>query len=659
MKKYCFFWLALLLYSLTINAQDAARDWTVQLTAEVSEDPVSITLNWVMNENETPTTYDIYRKVKGTNGWGPSIVSLPAETLTYTDESIEEGVSYEYFIQLRLGGTIYGWSYINSGVNVTLPANRGDLLLVVDQSFEASLATEINTLVQDLYADGWMVTTTYVDPASAVIDVKNQITDFNETLPNLTALYLLGNIPVPYAGELYPDAHEDHIGAWPADVFYADLDGAWTDVSVNNTTAASSRNHNVPGDGKFDQSTIPSNLELQVCRVDFSNLPAFEDSEENLLKNYLSKAHDFKIASYQPTERALVDQGDFAGFPEGFAQNGFRNFTNFFGSENINHIDYWSNLNGNDYLWSFGCGAGSYTSAGGLDDGSSLTSVEVASGFNESTFTMLFGSYFGDWDTSDNLMRAIIANGKTLSCSWAGRPNWHYHTMALGDNIGKSAFMSQDLSTDYLSLTLGGGDFITTEGVHVTQLGDPSLRLYYIIPPTDVEVVNSVSNAELSWTESLDPEIDGYNIYRRPANGLWEKINDAIVTASSFTDEDLPGAGNYYYLVKAVKHKTNSSGSFYNESLGAEGSTSFFASVNEQTHFECQVFPNPTTGQFTVQSAALITSIEIYAPDGKRIYTHEPNAFIHKIIMEDVEQGVYFIRVKANGIWVNEKVIID
>ncbi|MGB1104235.1 MAG: hypothetical protein ACPG21_11480 [Crocinitomicaceae bacterium] len=59
------------------------------------------------------------------------------------------------------------------------------------------------------------------------------------------------------------------------------MDGTWTDAAVNNTTASSPRNHNVPGDGKFDQSRVPSTLELQVSRVDFNDLPAFAESEED------------------------------------------------------------------------------------------------------------------------------------------------------------------------------------------------------------------------------------------------------------------------------------------------------------------------------------------------------------------------------------------
>ena len=202
-------------------------------------------------------------------------------------------------------------------------------------------------------------------------------------------------------------------------------------------------------------------MQLQVSRVDFNDLPVYGETEEELLQDYLEKAHEFKTAEYVPMERGLVDQGTFTGMPEGFAQNGCRNFTAFFGSDNVDHIDYWTNLNGNDYLWSYGCGGGSYTSVAGLNDGGSLTSAGIVAGYSGSTFTMLFGSYFGDWDVTNNLMRTAVANGRTLACSWAARPNWYYHNMALGENLGYSTLLSQDIDGDYISLTLGGGDFVT------------------------------------------------------------------------------------------------------------------------------------------------------------------------------------------------------
>jgi hypothetical protein len=647
-----------LLLSTSIFAQDAAREWTVEMTATVNDDPASITLNWLPNSNDTPNRYYVFRKEKGTNGWGTSIALLDSEILTYTDESVEVGVSYEYYVQLRLGGTIYGWGFINSGINVELDYNKGDLLLIVDQTFEGSLASEISNLEQDLYTDGWMVTTIYTDPTDTPQDLKEEIITYYETLPNLKSLYLLGNIPVPYSGELYPDAHDNHIGAWPADVYYGDIDGNWTDTDVDNTSASSDRNHNVPGDGKFDQSKIPSKMELQVSRVDFNDLPVYGETEEELLQAYLTKAHEFKTAEYVPSERGLVDQGGFTGMPEGFAQNGFRNFTAFFGSENVDHVDYWTNLNGNDYLWSYGCGAGSYTSCAGLNDGGALTSVGIAAGYSESTFTMLFGSYFGDWDVTNNLMRTAVANGRTLACSWAARPNWYYHNMALGENLGYSTLLSQDIDGDYISLILGGGDFVTGEGVHVNQLGDPSLRMYYLAPPSGVTVANDVSNAELSWTASTDGSIDGYNVYRRASDELWTKLNTEIIASTSFTDVDLPGAAEYEYLVKSVKLKTNSSGSFYNESLGAIGVTTFYSDLNEQIALDYKLYPNPSNGIFTIQTNKNMDRVEVKTLTGKLVYLDQLNSAYVQIQLDGLESGIYFVTVEAKGEKLTERIVI-
>jgi hypothetical protein len=82
-------------------------------------------------------------------------------------------------------------------------------------------------------------------------------------------------------------------GAWSADGFYGDMDGTWTDTSVTNTSSSETRIHNVPGDGKLDQNTIPSPLELAVGRVDLRNMqraPARTCSRDgSLLRRYLEE----------------------------------------------------------------------------------------------------------------------------------------------------------------------------------------------------------------------------------------------------------------------------------------------------------------------------------------------------------------------------------
>ena len=110
----------------------------------------------------------------------------------------------------------------------------------------------------------------------SVMNVKRLIKNQFESDPlNLKCVFLFGHVPVPYSGDVVPDGHApEHEGAWPCDGYYGDMDGLWTDSTVNDSRAVEARNRNVPGDGKFDQSTFPAPLRLMVGRVDLSNMPA-------------------------------------------------------------------------------------------------------------------------------------------------------------------------------------------------------------------------------------------------------------------------------------------------------------------------------------------------------------------------------------------------
>jgi Secretion system C-terminal sorting domain len=639
--------LILIFCPLFIYGQDAAKDFCIPIDAVASESPASITLNWTEN-TATGTTYNIFRKDVGSSGWGSTIGSIATGNTTFVDNNVEVGDTYEYLVQKVSGSTLYSWGYINAGIQRDLTANRGDILVLVDETFETGLSSELDQLMDDLYLDSWMPKLIAINPTDSPQDVKAIIQAEYTALNDLNTVFLLGHIPVPYSGNLYPDAHTDHEGAWPADTYYGDLDGNWTDVSVDNTVANDVRNDNIPGDGKFDQSQTPSSLELEVCRVDFHDLPVYTATEEDLLRDYLNRAHEFKVGAYVPLEQAVYDQGSFTGMTEGFAQNGIRNFAPFVFNSNIVEADYATSLTTESYLWSYGCGPGSYTSAGSLDNGTSLTSAELGSSISlQASFTMLFGSYFGDWDKTNNFMRAALASGNTLSVSWAGRPNWHYHTMAQGDHLGSAAKMSMDVNTDYLSLSLGVG-FVTGEGVHMAQLGDPSLRAYYVEPPSVLTVSNVNNVAELGWTASTDVSVDGYNIYRRTASSLWTQVNTSLVTSTTFSDATIPSGGDFEYMVKAVKLKTNGSGTFNNESLGTTNSALFSVGIVDLEDINLSFFPNPTKDIFTIKSKVAIQEVLIYSMTGQLISKRTNASNQIQINLSDFDKGTYLVVAKTD-----------
>src|SRR5581483_4323908 len=197
-------------------------------------------------------------------------------------------------------------------------------------------------LEQDLTGDGWTVSRLDVNRSDSPVQVKAAIKGQYQADPaNTKAVFLFGHVPVPYSGDNAADGHySNHQGAWPCDGYYADMEGTWTDKSVNDTTASDPRNHNVPGDGKFDQSQFPAPLKLMLGRVDLANMPgrlsaggpATFASELELLRNYLNKDHNFRNKVLTAPERGIV--GDYFGTRDGeaFAASGFRNFAPFFGA---------------------------------------------------------------------------------------------------------------------------------------------------------------------------------------------------------------------------------------------------------------------------------------------------------------------------------------
>ncbi|MGB3970142.1 MAG: hypothetical protein WBO45_25625, partial [Planctomycetota bacterium] len=421
----------------------------------------------------------------------------------------------------------------------------------------------LDRLVSDLVGDGWRVLRHDVAAGASVPAVKASIAADVAAFPGqVTTVFVLGHVPVPYSGNLNPDGHPDHQGAWPADVFYGELNGAWTDVTINNTVASRPANWNVPGDGKYDQTAIPSDIDLAVGRVDLANLPAFGLPEATLLANYLDKDHDYRHKVFAVDQRAVVDDnfGYFSG--EAFAASGWRNFSVLVGSANVVAADYFTTLNtgsGNGWAWSYGCGGGSYTSAGGIGN-----TTNFVTSTNRGVFTMLFGSYFGDWDSTDNFLRAPLASGWTLTNAWAGRPHWSFHLMGIGDPIGACARHSQND-------TSAGG--YGQRWVHVALMGDPTLRQHVIAPPANVAAADLWPAANVTWTASSDP-VAGYHVYRSvSSSGPFTRLTAAPVAGTAFTDPAALG-GTSTYMVRATRLESTTSGSYWNLSQGAFATTS-------------------------------------------------------------------------------------
>ncbi len=532
-----------------------AQQRAVRVTATVSVSPPSITLAWPADA--TATGYTVAKRILGAPTWGTAqTVPGGAAATGYSDSLVVPGTRYEYRVDKN--GSPFGIGIVASGIESPAIHDRGKLLLVVDATKAAGLGSRLDRLIRDLTGDGWRVVRIDVLPTQTAASVKALLAAERAADPaNVRAVFLLGRVPVPYSGQIAPDGHvPDDLGAWAADVYYGEFDGPWTDTSVNVTGASRIENRNIPGDGKFDQSAVPSDVDLWVGRVDFANMTTFAASELTLLQNYLDKNHDYRHKVIAPAEQAVIDDnfGYFGG--EAFSASGWRNFSSLLGPANVTAADYFTTLNtplGPGYQWSYGCGGGSYQSAGGIG-----TTTDFTTSANRNIFTILFGSYFGDWDSANNFLRAPLCSGWTLTSCWAGRPHWSFHMMGMGDPIGAAARYSQN------DTTVGG---VGTRGIHIALMGDPTLRQHVLAPPTSLTATAVGPLASLSWTASTD-SVDGYHVYRAiSAAGPFVRLTTAPEVGTTYLDATTPTL-TAHYMVRATKLHTSASGTYWNLSQG-------------------------------------------------------------------------------------------
>lgn len=547
--------LFVLLALLPLSAQADPRDYAIELRAEVQKSPAKITLRW---RSAVDGQLTVARRLSTSSEWS-TLATISGSTTSFEDTNVQPGVGYEYRVLKQPVPNYGGSGYIFAGIDLPLVENRGKVILVVDNTHAAALSSELARLEQDLVGDGWTVLRRDVGRNQKPSEVKAIIKSAWETdRTNVRSVFLFGHVPVPYSGNIAPDGHEpDHKGAWPADAYYGDMDGNWTDSSVNATGAHRAENKNVPGDGKFDQSSFPSAIDLEIGRVDLANLPGFAPKTElDLLRQYLNKDHNFRHTKTTVPRRGLVNDnfGDMYG--EAFGASGYRNFSAFFGSDNITSIPgylYFDRLKSEGYLWSYACGGGAYNFCNYVGGTGDFGVNDV-----QTVFTFLLGSYFGDWDANNAFLRGPLGSPTYgLTAAWAGRPHWFVHHMALGETIGYGTKLTQN----------GGYNPRQYEkSVHIALMGDPTLRLHPVRPVSNVKALQSGGSVQVSWNASTDTDLQGYAVYKASsASGPFTRVNPQLATGASFTDNSSPGA---VYMVKAVKLERSASGSYFNSSQG-------------------------------------------------------------------------------------------
>lgn len=646
MKRYIYL-LVLLVVAKDSFAQPS--EIMINLWADAQPSGSSITLRW----NAVPDTGDIfvYRKPASAQNWGQAIAILSTNDTFYTDNNVVKDSAYEYqIIKNRIPQlvNIPPSGYIYAAIERAPKHDRGTFLLLVDSTFSTSCSFEIDRLLKDVNADGWKVLRKDFSRQTKDLVIKNYIVSEYNKDKKLNTVLILGRLAVPYSGNVWPDSHPEHKGAWPADIYYGDINGLWTDNTVNDTFSIRPENDNIPGDGKWDQSEIPSTIELAIGRVDFFDMPFFGKTETALMQNYLNKNHNYKVDSITIIKRGLIDDnltGAHPLFPqETLGDIGWRNFSVMLGKDSIKQVDLISTLNTQNYQWAFGSGYGTYTSSQGIGSTASFASNNV-----NSIFVLLFGSYYGNWDTKNNFLRApLCSNVPALATCWAGRPKWYFHHMAQGETIGFSTLATQN--NKYISnsaaITYNPAGYYAGQ-IHVALMGDPTLRLDYIKPPTFINATRQNNINTITWKPSPDPNVIGYYIYSSNDSLGNYRVISSLVNGNSYQDT---GNTDSFFIVKAAKRQANPSGAYINLSLGLRTKVQILAdtlvNISHLATEHCYIYPNPAHNIIHIDindSSNPTLNITLKSTSGIIVRKSDNVATKNYIEIDDLQPGIYYL----------------
>lgn len=676
--------LLFLLQGQHLSAQ-MQEDLAIQLEAITQVSPPQITLYWKDITWGPPVYTKIYRKAKNAVSWGTYLDSLSYSSSVrhYVDSNVMADTAYEYRVTIGGGYTTCplgtanqtnSGGFIYAGIDAPVIHDRGCLILLVENSIADSCTSAIKTLMDDISGDGWQIVEHHFSKTTPDVIIKSTIVHDYSIYPNVKAVMILGHLAVPYSGNIKPDAHPEHEGAWPSDVYYADMDGIWTDSSVTANSGSYPANHNIPGDGKWDQSTIPSSLELQVSRIDLSDMPVFPSSEIQLMKNYLAKDHAYKMNELNIRHRGVLNDALPANCGEGYSANAYRNWAPLISADSITVAGYEYLIpymagtypgSAGGYQWAYGAGGGTSDHCAGVG-----YSADFVGKANNTIFSMCFGSYFGDWNVQSNYLRApLCQNPPTLTNCWVSRPNWFFHHMALGENIGYSTLLSQNnrkLSQDPVTdTTYSVFQNRSSLLVSVALLGDLTLRTDYVKSAKNFVISTPNSkDALLSWTASPDQDVLGYYVYRSDSlYGYYERISPSIVTTLTYLDL-APSIGLKYYMIRPVKLQLTPSGTYYNLGIGIKDTvtiTSGTVSIDENTATpDVQLFPNPTQGIFTVTISEALLNATCTIVNSLGQVTQSFKLTDINSTGQLFSPGIYFWRVEQDGRFIKKgKLVVN
>lgn len=568
-----------------VNSRDPSglfENTELHVVARVVREPPGIQLEWKRNPVQR---LNIRRRLLTESA--PTLMATNVGGVTWLDTQVTPGERYEYAV-FDPGSRDFTSGSITASLDGAPIEYRGKALVLVDETVEDKLSQALRDFERDLVGDGWSVARKSVPRHNdnrwsanrpAIEKIRGIIRqEYQDSDGDLRTVILVGHVAVPYTGFGAEDGHtakgQNHFGAWPTDLYYADTDGRWTDIDRYPLPyeTAFPETMNTPDDGKFDQSQVPRNsagvpfIEVSVGRVDFARLDGYlgeRISETSLLKRYFEKNHRYRHGDLAFPPRAIAQGFSHPNENRILYNNAIFNSSRNFGQgpDALVLGDFYRAKRA--ALWGFQAGFGHVSVMNNNQSNPwSTESVTRPGQAPAIAFYMLSGSWFGDWNLAGNLLRGVLVPASSgLASCWMRGYLVKFDTMAVGGTLG-DAFKATANDPNQAATVFGAPRTLSL-------LGDPTLRAAVTPPPTAASASKHPSGVVVSW-QRADGQPLGYFVYDSPfaLGPFTNRLTMQPVHETQFLDSNSI-ATRRYHAVRSVQRMTTGAGAYTNLSQAA------------------------------------------------------------------------------------------
>ena len=257
-----------------------------------------------------------------------------------------------------------------------------------------------------------------------------------------------------------------------------------------------------------------------------------------------------------------------------------------------------------------------------------------------------------DWsNTPKDLQAELVEDEEVYQVNLRWRPAFQataYFIMRNGEKVGEvnaTNFVDEDLEigeTYCYQIVAHGEEFETSSNETCVTIPAPVLSC-----PAPTGLKRGTVGMSIEWTAPVDRVPDSYTVVIIDHYSDDATTEITGITETRYVDAPVEWAIAHYYKVKAVYPECESG-----FALTDNGDDYIFitnASVDEGSLYNVMLYPNPTSGQLSIEAEEM-TSVSVYDLVGQCLIQMSVEDGRATLDMSQLQNGIYFIKVNtANG----------